>query len=273
MPLLRDVALNESNRRTTMTKPFDLSGKTALVTGGGRGIGQAISLGLAAQGARVVIAGRTRATLDETLEVLRKSAPAADHFAIPMDVSLEADVMRARDEMLARAGRLDILVNNAGIDPHYASMEKTTQESWDRIVDVNLTGVFRCCRLLGSTMIENKSGSIINISSIAGHISLKRQVPYCATKGGVEQLTKALANDWAEHGIRVNAIAYGFVDTDLTNSILSHPSIGPKFLARVPMGRFGTLDDVAGAAVFLASPASGYVTGHSLVVDGGWTAA
>ncbi len=256
-----------------MTKLFDLSGKTALVTGGGRGIGQAISLGLAEHGARVIFVGRTQTTLDETLALLRKAAPNTDHFGIPMDVSLEADVARARDEVLNRAGRLDILVNNAGIDPHYASMEKTKQEDWDRIVEVNLTGVFRCCRVLGSTMIEQKSGSIINISSIAGHIALKRQVPYCATKGGVEQMTKALAYDWAEHGIRVNAVAYGFVDTDLTNSILSHPQIGPKFLARVPMGRFGTLDDVAGAAVFLASPASGYVTGHSLVVDGGWTAA
>ena len=256
-----------------MTELFDLTGKTALVTGGGRGIGQAISLGLAAQGARVIVVGRTQATLDETLELLQKAGPKADHFGILMDVSLEAEVVRCRDEMLNRAGRLDILVNNAGIDPHYAPMEKTKQEDWDRIIEVNLTGVFRCCHILGSTMIENKSGSIINISSIAGHIALKRQVPYCATKGGVEQLTKALAYDWAEHGIRVNAVAYGFVDTDLTNSILSHPNIGPMFLSRVPMGRFGTLDDVAGAAVFLASPASDYVTGHSLVVDGGWTAA
>jgi NAD(P)-dependent dehydrogenase (short-subunit alcohol dehydrogenase family) len=252
---------------------FDLSGKTALVTGGGRGIGQAISRGLAAHGARVIVVGRTQATLDETLDLLRHDAPGRDHFGISMDVCLEADVVRARDEVLNRAGRLDILINNAGIDPHYASMEKTSQGDWDRILEVNLTGVFRCCRLLGATMIENKSGAIINISSIAGHIALKRQVPYCATKGGVEQLTKALSYDWAEHGIRVNAVAYGFVDTDLTNSILAHPSIGPKFLARVPMGRFGTLDDVAGAAVFLASPASGYITGHSLVVDGGWTSA
>src|SRR5919108_115605 len=108
--------------------------------------------------------------------------------------------------------------------------------------------------------------------ALAGHGGLKRRVPYCATKGGVEQLTRALACDWAEHGVRVNAIAYGFIETDLTRAVLTHPHIGPRYLARIPMGRFGQLSDVAGAAVFLASPAASYVTGHSLVVDGGWTA-
>jgi gluconate 5-dehydrogenase len=189
-----------------------------------------------------------------------------------MDVTSEADVTRARDEILARAGAIDVLVNNAGIDPHYAALEKTSNKEWDDIVAVNLTGVFRCCRRLGSPMIERKRGAIINISSIAGHVGVKRQVPYCATKGGVELLTRALASDWAEHGIRVNAIAYGFVETDLTRAVLTHPHIGPRYLARIPMGRFGQLSDVAGAAVFLASPAASYVTGHSLVVDGGWTA-
>ncbi len=255
-----------------MSSLFDLTGKTALVTGGGRGIGQAISLAFAAHGARVIVAGRTRATLDETVGQLRMAGPDADHFGITMDVGLEADVMRARDEVLSRAGRLDILVNNAGIDPHYAPIEKTSPADWDHIVAINLTGVFRCCRILGATMLEHKAGSIINISSVAGHIAMKRQVPYCATKGGVEQITKALAVDWAENGIRVNAIAYGWIDTDLTNSILTHPHLGARLLSRVPMGRFGVLDDAPGAAVFLASKAASYVTGHSLIVDGGWTA-
>ena len=256
-----------------MTKAlFDLTGNVAVVTGGGRGIGRAVSVGLAAHGVRVVVAGRTRATLDDTVAALEAAAPGSRPLGLVMDVASEADVIRARDEIVAATGAIDILVNNAGIDPHYAALEKTTEAEWDQIVAVNLTGVFRCCRVLGATMLPRKSGSIINISSIAGHVGMKRQVPYCATKGGVEQLTKALACDWAEHGIRVNAIAYGFVDTDLTNSVLSHPHLGPRYLARVPMGRFGKLDDVAGAAVFLASPAAGYVTGHSLVVDGGWTA-
>ena len=252
---------------------FDLRGKVAVVTGGGRGIGRAIALGLATHGATVIIGGRNKAALDETVHILHAAAPKTEPFGIAMDVELEADVVRARDEILSSAGRIDILVNNAGIDPHYATLEKTRPEEWDRIVGVNLTGVFRCCRILGASMIDNKGGSIINISSVAGHIGLKRQVPYCATKGGVEQITKALAVDWAEHGVRVNAIAYGFIDTDLTNSILNHPHIGPRLLSRVPMGRFGSLDDVPGAAIFLASPAAQYVTGHSLAVDGGWLAA
>ena len=121
-------------------------------------------------------------------------------------------------------------------------------------------------------MLPKGRGSIINVSSIAGHIGLRRQVPYCASKGGVEQLTKALAHDWAERGIRVNAIAYGFVATDLTAGMLSHEHIAPRLLAHIPMGRFGRLEEVAGAAVFLASDAASYVTGHSLLVDGGWTA-
>lgn len=255
-----------------MHKLFDLTGKVAVVTGGGRGIGQAIALGLASHGATVIVGGRTKATLDETVHKLHAAAPKTEPFGIEMDVELEADVIRARDEVLNAAGRIDILVNNAGIDPHYATLEKTRPEEWDKIVAVNLTGVFRCCRILGATMIDNKAGAIINISSVAGHVALKRQVPYCATKGGVEQITKALAVDWAEHGVRVNAIAYGFIDTDLTNSVLNHPHIGPKLLSRAPMGRFGTLADVPAAAIFLASPGASYVTGHSLAVDGGWLA-
>lgn len=250
---------------------FDLSGKVAMVTGGGRGIGRAISDALAAHGATVVICGRNTAPMQETVDAIKQRGGRAGFMLA--DVSDEADVVRLRDQVTVQYGGLDILVNNAGIDPHYASMEKTDRADWDRIIGVNLTGVFNCCRHLGALMIARAGGSIINISSIAGHIGLKRQVPYGASKGGVEQLTKSLAHDWAEHGIRVNAIAYGFVETDLTADMVAHPHIAPRLLARIPMGRFGRVDEVHGAAVFLASSASSYVTGHSLMVDGGWTAA
>jgi len=249
---------------------FDLTGKVALVTGGGRGIGRAISEALATHGATVLICGRNTAPMQETVDVITQRGERAGFMLA--DVSDEADVVQLRDQVTAQYGGLDILVNNAGIDPHYASMEKTDRADWDRIIGVNLTGVFNCCRHLGSLMIARKGGSIINISSIAGHIGLKRQVPYGASKGGVEQLTKSLAHDWAEHGIRVNAIAYGFVETDLTAGMVAHPHIAPRLLARIPMGRFGRAEEVHGAAVFLASSASSYVTGHSLTVDGGWTA-
>lgn len=250
---------------------FDLNGKVAVVTGGGRGIGYAIAEALALHGASVVLCGRSKETLDRAVDAIRGKSGIA--HALPMDVSSDDDVTRGRDWLSRELGGADILVNNAGIDPHYAAIDKTSMESWNEIIAVNLTGVFRCCKLLGGLIREKGSGSVINVSSIAGHIGLKRQVPYCASKGGVEQLTKSLAHDWAEHGVRVNAIAYGFVGTDLTAGMLNHEHIAPRLLARIPMGRFGRLDEVAGAAVFLASDASSYVTGHSLLVDGGWTAA
>ena len=254
------------------SKLFDLTGQVAVVTGGGRGIGRAIAEGLAAHGARLVVCGRNEAVLAEAVAALKTVNPTAEPLGLAMDVTKDGDVEWVRDQVLKTAGRIDILINNAGIDPHYAPIEQTSPEEWAQIVEVNLTGVFRSCRILGAPMVAAKRGNIINISSIAGHLGLKRQVPYCASKGGVEQLTKALALDWAEHNIRVNAIAYGWVETDLTAGILGHPHIGARLKARVPIGRFAQLSDVAGAAIFLASPAASYVTGHSLMVDGGWTA-
>jgi gluconate 5-dehydrogenase len=252
-----------------MSRLFDLSGRTALVTGGGRGIGLAMARAFAAHGARVVIAGRNEETLAGALPTL--ASHARGHVAHPVDVA-DADSVRAlHDRLDAEDVRVDVLVNNAGIDPHYAALEKTDPQDWDRILRTNLAGVMHCCRTFGAAMIGG-GGSIINISSIAGHVGLKRQVPYCASKGGVEQLTRSLALDWAEHGIRVNAIAFGFVETDLTRSILAHPQLGEMLRARTPLGRAARADEVAGAAVFLASEASSYVTGHSLCVDGGWTA-
>lgn len=249
---------------------FDLTGRTAIVTGGGRGIGRAIARTLAAHGAAVALAGRNEANLQQVADTIRADGGTASWHGC--DVTAEAEVAALRDAVLATHGRIDILVNNAGIDPHYAPMERTDPAEWQHILDVNLTGVFLCCRLIGPAMLEKGRGSIINISSIAGHVGLKRQVPYCATKGGVEQLTKALALDWAEQGVRVNAIAYGFIMTDLTNAVLTHKHIGPKLLARTAMGRFGTVEEVGGAAVFLASDAASYVTGSTVLVDGGWTA-
>lgn len=251
-----------------MNHYFDLSGKLALVTGGGRGIGLAIARGLAECGARVIIAGRNA----ETLEQARTELGGAASTAV-VDVADESSVIALRDSVMAQGGRLDILVNNAGIDPHYASMENTSALEWSKVLATNLDGVFHCCRHLGGIMIAAKSGAIINISSVAGQVALKRQVPYCASKGGVEQLTRALAIDWAEHNIRVNAIGYGFIKTDLTAGMTSHAHIAPRLLARTPMGRFGEVSEVAGAAIFLASPSASYVTGHTLMVDGGWTAA
>ena len=213
----------------------------------------------------MVLTGRTEATLSEVAAAI--GAAASIQRA---DVAREEDVIALRDAVLARHGRIDVLVNNAGINPVWRGIEKTSLAEWQSIIDTNLTGTFLCCKYLGAAMASR--GSVINVSSIAGHVGLTRSVPYCASKGGVELLTKALALDWAKLGVRVNCLAPGYVDTDLTHALLSHEMHGKLFLDHVPMGRFGTPREMAGAAVFLAADASSYMTGQSLVVDGGWTA-
>jgi NAD(P)-dependent dehydrogenase (short-subunit alcohol dehydrogenase family) len=244
---------------------YDLPGNVCIVTGAGRGIGRGIAEALARHGATVVLTGRTEATLSEVAAAI--GAAASIQRA---DVAREEDVIALRDAVLARHGRIDVLVNNAGINPVWRGVEKTSLAEWQSIIDTNLTGTFLCCKYLGAAMASR--GSVINVSSIAGHVGLTRSVPYCASKGGVELLTKALALDWAKLGVRVNCLAPGYVDTDLTHALLSHEMHGKPFLDHVPMGRFGTPREMAGAAVFLAADASSYMTGQSLVVDGGWTA-
>lgn len=249
---------------------FDLTGRVAVVTGGGRGIGRFIAEGLAQFGAHVVLTGRSQETLDAAAVALRRQG--YDALAMVADVSREDDVAALRDSVLGVRGQIDILVNNAGINPIYKDIERTTLVEWQTIVDTNLTGVFLCCKYLGGVMAGQGRGSIINVSSVAGHVGLRRSVPYNATKGGVELLTKGLAIDWAKKGVRVNALAPGYFETDLTAGLRQNEALAAPLLAHTPLGRFGRDADIAGAAVFLASDASAYMTGASLLVDGGWTA-
>ena len=249
---------------------FDLTGKVAVVTGAGRGIGRGIAEALAGFGAAVVLAGRTPSVLEEAAGAIRAAGGRA---AVQVaDVSQEASVLALRDAALAAFGQIDVLVNNAGINPIWRTIEKTSLADWQSILDVNLTGTFLCCKYLGAAMAERGSGAVVNISSVAGHVGLTRSTPYCASKGGVELLSKALAIEWAARGVRVNCLTPGYVDTDLTSGLLHHETLGKPFLDHTPMGRFGQTRDMMGAAVFLASDASSYMTGQSLVVDGGWTA-
>ena len=247
---------------------FDLTDKVAIVTGGGRGLGRAIARGLAQHGARLVLSGRTAATLEATAAEL-----GADTLTHAGDVAVEADVIALRDAALARFGRIDILVNNAGVNPIYKTIEKTTLDEWQHILGINLTGTFLCAKHIGGAMAEAGRGSVINISSVAGHVGLRRSVPYCATKGGVELMTKALALDWASKGVRVNCIAPGYFETDLTAGMIANETLSTRLLGQTPMGRFGKDPDLVGAAIFLASDASAYMTGQSLAIDGGYLAA
>jgi gluconate 5-dehydrogenase len=244
---------------------FDLAGKVCVVTGGGRGIGRGMAEGLHRHGATVVLTGRTMAVLEETAHAMGDRA-----VPIACDVSREGDVESLRDAVLARCGRIDALVNNAGVNPIFKGIERTSLAEWSNIVDTNLTGVFLCCKHLGGAI--GAGGSVVNVSSVAGHAGLPRSVPYCASKGGVEMLTKALALDWAKRGVRVNALAPGWVDTDLTHGLLEHDVHGKRLMDRTPLGRFARPLDMAGGVVFLVSDASAFMTGQSLVIDGGWTA-
>jgi gluconate 5-dehydrogenase len=246
---------------------FSVAGKRVLITGSTRGIGYAMAQAFADAGAVVVVTGRSE---EAAAAAARELGGEARGYAL--DVSSEESVLACAARVDGELGGVDVLINNAGIDPHYANLEKTTSETWRQIIATNLDGVFYCCKHFTGAMRQAGSGSVINISSVAGKVGLRRQAPYTASKGGVEQLTRTLALDWADSGIRVNGIGYGFIETDLTSAIRGHQHLGPQMLARTPMARFGKLSEVAGAAIFLASGAASYVTGHTLMVDGGWTA-
>lgn len=249
---------------------FDLNNKTVVITGGGRGIGRAIAGEFAKRGANLALTGRHMETLETAMDELsRQGVKVTVHGG---DIANSKTVEQIQNDVLNAHGKIDVLINNAGVSPVYASAEKTRDADWDLLMGVNLSGVFYCCKAFGELMTEQGQGSIINISSVAGHIGIEKQAAYCATKGGVEQLTKAIALEWAQKGVRVNTIAYGFVKTDLTHGLRNHDTLSQKILDRTPMGRYAGLDEVTGAAVYLASSASSYVTGTSLIVDGGWTA-
>lgn len=247
---------------------ISVEGLRVVVTGSTRGIGCAIAEAFAHHGARVIVTGRDGRNA-------QIAARDIGHGAIghALDVASEPSVQVLAQTVTREWGGIDVLVNNAGIDPHYASLEDTSTDSWRQILATNLDGVFFCCKHLGGLMLAPGSGNIINVSSVAGKVALRKQLPYCASKGAVEQITRSLAMEWAEKGVRVNGIGFGFIETDLTGGMTSHPHIAPRLLARTPMNRFGRLHEVAGAALFLASSAASFVTGHTLMVDGGWTAA
>ena len=245
---------------------FKLQGKVALVTGASAGLGQAIAIALAEAGADVACHGNTRSPEQTCATVAKLNRQA---LAVAGDLARPETPRGLIDATLERFGRLDILVNNAGTIRR-APAADYSEEDWTRVIEVNLSAVFRLSQLAGRQMLDQKQGKIINIASLLSFQGGITVPAYAAAKGGVAQLTKALANEWAGQGINVNAIAPGYMRTDNTRALQEDETRNRQILERIPAGRWGEPSDLAGAAVFLASPASDYLHGHVLVIDGGW---
>ena len=245
---------------------FKLEGKVALVTGASAGLGQAIAIALAEAGADVVCHGNTR-TPEATLGAISRLGRQA--LAVAGDLAKKETPSDLIEATLKKFSRIDILINNAGTIRRSPAVDYS-EEDWTTVIEVNLSAVFRLSQLAGRSMLERGSGKIVNIASLLSFQGGITVPAYAASKGGVAQLTKALANEWAGKGINVNAIAPGYMRTDNTKALQQDEIRNRQILERIPAGRWGEPSDLAGAAVFLASSASDYVNGHVLVVDGGW---
>jgi 2-deoxy-D-gluconate 3-dehydrogenase len=248
------------------TDGFRLDGKVALVTGAATGIGAAIAQALAVAGADVACHGNTRPA-DATSEAIRKLGKKS--VSIAADLGDKRSASHLVDATLKEFGRVDILINNAGLIRRSPAVDYT-QTDWDVVIEVNLSSVFRLCQLAGKVMLGQKKGKIVNIASLLSFQGGVFVPAYAASKGGVAQLTKALANEWSSKGVNVNAIAPGYIRTTNTDALQKDETRNRQILERIPAGRWGDPEDIAGAAVFLSSKASDYVHGQVLAVDGGW---
>jgi 2-deoxy-D-gluconate 3-dehydrogenase len=248
-------------------KPFSLDGRTALVTGASRGLGAAMAIGLAEAGADVVVHGNSRSP-DETCRAIEAAGRRA--FPVTADLGDPGASRDLVDRAVAAAGQLDVLVNNAGIIRRGATQD-FSDEDWSAVLEVDLNSVFRLSRAMGRHLLDaGRPGKIVNVASLLSFQGGINVAAYAAAKGGVAQLTKALANEWAGKRINVNAIAPGYIRTDNTAALQADTERYQQILGRIPAGRWGEPEDLKGAAVFLSSSASDFVHGHVLVVDGGW---
>ena len=250
---------------------FELSGRRVWITGASRGLGRAIALGFAASGADVALTARSADSLREV--AAEAEALGAATLVLPASVSETEAVAGAVAEIERTWGGLDVLVNCAGVSPMFKKAELVEDDEWRQVLDVNVTGSFLCAREAGKLMLDRDGGSIVNISSILGQVGGERMAAYSASKGAVDALTRTLALEWATRGIRVNTLSPGYFETDMTEALRGHKKWRGHLLSRIPMGRFGVPEELVSAALFLASDASGFMTGSTMVVDGGWTAA
>jgi 2-deoxy-D-gluconate 3-dehydrogenase len=247
---------------------FDLSGKVAVVTGGNGGIGLGMARGLAAAGAAVMVAGRNAEKSQAAVRELTDRGATAN--AVAVDVTKAAEVARMVEKTLAAFGRLDILVNNAGTNIRHP-LHELDEADWHTVIDTNLSSAFLCCKAVYPTMKHQGGGKIINIGSMMSIFGASFAPAYAASKGGIVQLTRSIASSWARDNIQANAVLPGWIDTDLTRGARQQvPGLHDNVLRRTPAGRWGTIDDMSGIAVFLASPASDFVTGTAIPVDGGY---
>lgn len=249
--------------------PLDLTGKVAVVIGGTSGIGRAIAHGLADAGADVVATSRRAEQVEAAAKEIEDRGRRT--LRITSDVSDKSSLEKMRDQTIAEFGKVDILVNCAGRTKRAATID-FAEADWNEIFDTNLTGTLRACQVFGRHMIDRRYGRIINIASLSTFVALFEVAAYSASKAAVASLTKSLAIEWAPHGVCINAIAPGVFRTALNQKLLDETDRGREFLLRTPMKRFGKVEELAGAAVFLASDAASFVTGEILVVDGGFLA-
>lgn len=245
-----------------------LENKVALITGGGSGIGAGIARMFAREGAQVVICGRREEPLKQVVDEIDQTGGEAVYCVA--DISSQQQIQQLMQTIKLKFGTIDILVNNAGV---YIpdDVTSTSEEEWDRVMDVDAKGVYLMSKAVLPDMITNGKGKIINIASIAGLIGFEKSAAYCAAKGAVVNLTREMALDYAPKGICVNAIAPGVIDTDMTKALLDNEQAKQQFLNKTPVGRVGTPEDIAHGAVYLASDESDFVVGQTLVIDGGWT--
>jgi len=248
---------------------FDLTGKVAIVTGAGRGMGYHIALALAKYGADLVVCSRTVSELKRTgteIENLGRRV-----LIQQVDVTKIPEIHAMVEQSMKAFSHIDILVNNAGVNITQWAVD-VTEEAWDRVIDTNLKALFFCAQAVGKVMIRQKNGKIINMSSQTGTVAIPQRAAYCSSKGGVNQLTKLLAIEWAKYNINVNAIAPTFIETPFTKPMFEKEDFREYVLGNIPLGRVGHPQDVVGAVIYLSSEASNLVTGHVLLIDGGWTA-